>query len=666
MKSTYIIFLFLLLPLSEILPQYSKADSDLVKTTFTKKFNRSIIYKYLNSGDSRKIKAALLSIAQSEDTTWVPRITRLNFPKYGKEICFALGELGQCSQSSEYLLERIMDRNNSPVLLHEAFISIGKVGDLNSFNHIAEYYKILNTSPGISLAMYYYYSRGIANKDITSRIIVNEILRNKRPGADNFEAAFALYRTYIPDSIKTLLTDELKTLLLPGNINKKYAADAVTYLVGCFRKLYYFPEDYNLFNQLLKCGNYSIKVETAHSLVYCNFKNENELDRYLALLDDVNHNVGRAAASSLKDIKLTDKLKSYMKNDLIARLNKHQPYNINMDELFLSYIKLFPGSFADLRNNFGQQISKSCLYDACAELDSSDTALNFLLNNYGNETDKNRINILQSLISFQNKFSYKKQLAQIIIGAINSNYPPLIATASDGIDSSLIRNNSDTLKSIILLQIEKYKNNPDFQESITSLTGLSKKVDISLYNTVLNQLINADDYAIKRYAYKLAGKSLNNLSKDTKNFNELWQNAFKYKKAEITTSKGKFTIELLPQYAPVTAGNFTYLAERKSFNNNSFHRVVPGFVIQGGDPEETGWGGPGYDIVSEFSPLTYIAGMVGMASAGKDTEGSQWFVTTGNFPHLNGRYTIFAKILNGIKIINLIEQNDKVIRIKLI
>jgi cyclophilin family peptidyl-prolyl cis-trans isomerase len=660
--------IFLFVSFSEILPQYSKADGDLVKTTFTREFNPSIINRYLRSGNPLRVKAALLSIAQSEDTSWVPQVITLSFSKYGKEICFALWELGACSNSTEYLLDKIRSKNTSRLLLHDALASIGQVGNLNSLNQIEEYYKNSGAAgiPGISLAIYYYYSRGIADKTTADRMILNEIQKHKQPSEEYFEAAFALFRTFVPDSIKDILTDDLRTLLLPVNINKRYAPDAVSYLLGCLRKLHFFPEDYNLLNQLLDCSDYSIKVETAHSLIYYNFGNEKELGRYLALLDDANNNISRTAASSLKDIKLTDKLKSYLENDLEKRLKENGPHNINRDELFLSYIKLFPDSFENMENIFGQQITRNCLYDACTEFDSSNAALNFLLNNYRSETNKNRINILQSLISFQNKFSYNEQLSHTIIGAINSNYPPLIATASDGIDSGLIKSNLDTLKSIIPLQIEKYKDNPDFQESIMSLTMLSKNVDTSLYNSVLNQLTTADYYAIKKFGYKLARKAANNLLKGTKYFDVLWQNAFKYKKAEIITGKGKFTIELLPQYAPVTAGNFTYLAEMKVFNNNPFHRVVPGFVIQGGDPEETGWGGPGYDIVSEFSPLTYIAGMVGMASAGKDTEGSQWFVTTGNFPHLNGRYTIFAKILNGINIIRQIEQNDKVIRVKLI
>ena len=134
----------------------------------------------------------------------------------------------------------------------------------------------------------------------------------------------------------------------------------------------------------------------------------------------------------------------------------------------------------------------------------------------------------------------------------------------------------------------------------------------------------------------------------------------------VTTVKGKFEFEFLPELAPVTVGSFCYLAGKKFFNGLNFHRVVPGFVIQGGDPLGTGWGGPGYEIISEFSDIPFDTGIVGMASAGKDTEGSQWFVMQGYFPHLNGRYTVFGKVIKGIETVDKTDQYDKILSIKLL
>ncbi|MBK8549757.1 MAG: peptidylprolyl isomerase [Ignavibacteria bacterium] len=126
----------------------------------------------------------------------------------------------------------------------------------------------------------------------------------------------------------------------------------------------------------------------------------------------------------------------------------------------------------------------------------------------------------------------------------------------------------------------------------------------------------------------------------------------------LITNKGDIKIELLPDAAPFTVMNFLKLAEKSFYDSTVFHRVVSNFVIQGGDPTGTGYGGPGYTIRSEFSPMTYERGMVGMASSGKDTEGSQFFITHSATPHLDGKYTIFGKVTDGIDVVDKIMIGD--------
>jgi cyclophilin family peptidyl-prolyl cis-trans isomerase len=130
--------------------------------------------------------------------------------------------------------------------------------------------------------------------------------------------------------------------------------------------------------------------------------------------------------------------------------------------------------------------------------------------------------------------------------------------------------------------------------------------------------------------------------------------------ATIKTSQGDIKIELHPNIAPFTVQNFVKLSERGYYNNTVFHRVVPNFVIQGGDPTGTGYGGPGYSIRSEFSPLSFDAYTVGMASSGKDTEGSQFFITHSPQPHLDGRYTLFAKVIDGFDAVDKIQIGDMI------
>ncbi|MFZ1282141.1 MAG: peptidylprolyl isomerase, partial [Ignavibacteriaceae bacterium] len=141
--------------------------------------------------------------------------------------------------------------------------------------------------------------------------------------------------------------------------------------------------------------------------------------------------------------------------------------------------------------------------------------------------------------------------------------------------------------------------------------------------------------------------------------------AFKYNQATIETSKGNIVIKFDSEIAPTSVANFCMLAKQNFYNGILFHRVVPGFVIQAGDPTATGWGGPGYEIVSEYSDTNFDIGYVGMASAGKDTESSQFFIMQGNFPHLDSKYTLFAKVIEGLDVIYNITEEDKIISVEL-
>ena len=137
-------------------------------------------------------------------------------------------------------------------------------------------------------------------------------------------------------------------------------------------------------------------------------------------------------------------------------------------------------------------------------------------------------------------------------------------------------------------------------------------------------------------------------------------------RATIQTSKGTIRMRLLKEDAPFTVLSFVTLARKKFYDGLTFHRVVPNFVIQGGDPRGDGWGGPGYAIRTEVSLVNYERGSVGMASAGKDTEGCQFFITHTPTPHLDGRYTIFAEVERGKSVVDAIQVGDRILSIKIL
>lgn len=129
--------------------------------------------------------------------------------------------------------------------------------------------------------------------------------------------------------------------------------------------------------------------------------------------------------------------------------------------------------------------------------------------------------------------------------------------------------------------------------------------------------------------------------------------------ATIKTAKGDIVCELYPKDAPVTVNNFVSLARKGFYNGVTFHRVIPGFMAQGGDPTGTGRGGPGYKFQDEFSQRTHVTGALSMANSGPNTNGSQFFICYAPQPHLNGKHTVFGQCIQGMDVLNKLVNGDK-------
>jgi cyclophilin family peptidyl-prolyl cis-trans isomerase len=201
-------------------------------------------------------------------------------------------------------------------------------------------------------------------------------------------------------------------------------------------------------------------------------------------------------------------------------------------------------------------------------------------------------------------------------------------------------------KAMSILKDESYKNKAELQSWLASDAAKNFSV-VTRYagkGTKVGQVLNTDaDY---RRALSRKNGTVS---------------------AIFTTQKGKFTIDFLPQDAPLTVDNFIKLARAGYFNGLEVHRVVPNFVMQDGDPRGDGNGGPGWTIRCEVNMVPYERGAVGMALSGKDTGGSQWFVTHSPQQHLDGGYTVFGKVNEkGMKVVDNIVRGDKIISVRVI
>jgi cyclophilin family peptidyl-prolyl cis-trans isomerase/HEAT repeat protein len=240
------------------------------------------------------------------------------------------------------------------------------------------------------------------------------------------------------------------------------------------------------------------------------------------------------------------------------------------------------------------------------------------------------------------KKKLKEELASIILESFKSGDPGLISSAVSTIEKT---------KLDFMDQYEKL----DFIDKSLKLLTLPK--DIEAYNNVLrlrSKISNKKYIPYKiEYNHPIDWNTLDWTTDSTL--------------VRIETNKGEFMIKFFKNQSPGSVVNFIKLVKDHFYDGKIFHRVVPNFVIQTGCPRGDGYGSLNYTIRSELEPLYYDdSGYVGMASAGKDTESTQWFVTLTPTPHLDGRYTIFGKVIKGMDVVNKILISDYIIKAELI
>lgn len=208
----------------------------------------------------------------------------------------------------------------------------------------------------------------------------------------------------------------------------------------------------------------------------------------------------------------------------------------------------------------------------------------------------------------------------------------------------------------------------ELNDAVLSILDSLAKQKTTTANDAIKTLLDSTDHLVRRRAVALlkangAGDFSQRIATikpryTAEDYNRALARLGKSVRAVVNTDKGAFTIELLADDAPLNVDNFVELARKNYFNGISFHRVVPNFVIQGGDPRGDGNGGPGYQIRCEINEVEYERGAVGMALSGKDTGGSQWFVTHSPQPHLDGGYTVFGRVTSGMDVVDRIARGD--------
>ncbi|MBX7219197.1 MAG: peptidylprolyl isomerase [Blastocatellia bacterium] len=269
-----------------------------------------------------------------------------------------------------------------------------------------------------------------------------------------------------------------------------------------------------------------------------------------------------------------------------------------------------------------------------------------------------------------------EQLADILRAQLKAEDVLVRATAAELLADTPPSDDTFRLLSMAFTAAEKDGMN-DAKLAILATLAKYNRTETA---TVLGSAFRDNDYLVRRQAADLL-KTLNpekTTAYETRvGINRVERDFKVYQKittvpgtlnpqALVETTKGEFVIELFPEDAPLTVESFVTLAERNFFNGLTFHRVVPNFVIQGGDPRGDGNGGPGYQIRCEINQHLYQRGAVGMALSGKDTGGSQFFVCHSPQPHLDGGYTVFGNVVKGMEVVDRITRGDRILQVTII
>ncbi|MDZ7766992.1 MAG: HEAT repeat domain-containing protein [Melioribacteraceae bacterium] len=317
--------------------QFTPDDIELAKTTFLREFDKNIIHQYLKSGDEQKVKATLLSIAQSDDTTFIDKVTKLDFHKYPELISFALGQLGPNNKSAVYLKEILFadPKGNSRYL----FEAIGKVGSENDLLECVKFQSETNL-PGFAYAVYNFHLRGIKDESKNDIQILLNNLKEKKDEEKLFASLFALYR---------IAADKVNPTSLENILSKEYNSSTKLYALGILRKQQKFSFSFSLLKELISDRDWSVRCEAARTVCYYPYETMDELDEFLNFLSDDNPSVSRTAAQSLPEINFAN---DSLKKDLIEDLrfyivNDELTENVR-GEILLTLQKWQPGKTRNL------------------------------------------------------------------------------------------------------------------------------------------------------------------------------------------------------------------------------------------------------------------------------------------------------------------------------
>lgn len=641
-------------PSNEIITDINNANSDLVYQgiyNHQDKQNIDSVLLYFNHSNPGYRLAAVNAMASIQSELSIDSLVEiLGDPiiEVRTAAAYALGQIGNL-ETVDPLMNAFVNKDTSDVdnVFNSTILeAIGKTGNKSLLDALAsvESYRITDTLLllGQSRAIYRYANRGINTQKGTNRMV--ELASNQAyPNEVRVIAANYLARAKDIDISKSQFRIA-EALIGASDPNVRMA------IALALRKVTEPDILKILQSQFIVEKDYRVKVNILKA--FGSYKYIDNIDLILDHLDDENIHVANAAAQYLVDHGKRDDVEIYktfakknldhtVRAKIYASVLKHLPsYYIESRALIrsslLRYLKELKGKPYVAKHYVAAlgQDPYSYTYLKEAAIDSGVVTIR--------TAGMEALSKIVSGKSFVNTFRFRSDRVKIEILDIIKEQFAKGDVGTMAIGAGILSNEKIGYRNLI--------QNDSFL--IAAAAKLSLPREIETYNEIKKALayINNVKYKAEKNSYNhpINWKTLAMVSDSTI--------------AVVRTNKGNFTIKLFGNTTPGSVANFIDLANDDFFDNKVYHRVVSNFVIQGGCPRGDGYGSLDYSIRSELPQLYYDdEGYVGMASAGLNTEGTQWFVTHSPTPHLDGKYTIFGKVTEGMDVVHQIVEGDKII-----
>ena len=652
--------------------------------------NRELL-NYLKSPDGIMVSQTMLALANIQDSTTVDEIGNVLLSSSAKTnksfSCFALGQI-PCRKSTEYLLKAYTSDLDTFVT-SAVLYAIGKTGSAETLdfllNHIPEN---AFSKSALAFAIAKFAIRNIKSEKAVQYLC--GLMADKTPPVDEAIIAYAFARM------------RNKDLLLPAHetILGMTKSDRWKTREWSFSALGYIADSYDfeyIISSLEKEKDWHVKVNILNSLPLYKKTSENILDEKLvdvitSLYDDENPNVAhtalRTTALLFSDLQqpnnnlqtIKDRLEWFFPPDKAVEWQTKGEALLAYGTIFKDDVKdeLFRKMSETENEDLAPYIIKSFQFfkegTICRKLTDSVRTIVQRYNKSKNQEsgemvqDATLANIyrayVETLSALKNKVDAENQryIFLILSEFTGSKDPSILDICFTGLNDKIYEKDRKEIQMFLMLDYKELSY-PKDRDAIIAFINEFGELNMKESENILKSNLNSVNYDICKASAsalkKITGKEFTFNAKPKKDFDWEFIKTLPSKRfASIITNRGTIKIEMITNFAPFTVQNFVKLAEKKFYDNTIFHRIVPNFVIQGGDPLNNGYGGPEFSIRSEFQGFWFREGAVGMASDGKDTEGSQFFIMHSPHFHLDGKYTLFGYVKEGQDVVDHIMPYD--------